>query len=113
MAIILIILATLLGGIALAKTILAWRAKEESTAVSLFWLLVWLAIVVVAWRPMIFNDITALLEGRSASIGQIAGVGFVLLIFVVYRMYLKAQRLEQKIVSIVRQGALYKIKRPK
>jgi hypothetical protein len=113
MAIILKIIASFLGGIALAKTILALRAKEESLAVSIFWFATWLAIIVAAWRPMIFSEVTSLLKGQSTSIGQIAGVGFVLLVFVVYRMYLKAQRLEQKIVSIVRHNALDKIKRPK
>ena len=47
MAIILKIIASFLGGIALAKTILALRAKEESLAVSIFWFATWLAIIVL------------------------------------------------------------------
>ena len=112
MATLLKILATLLGGIALAKTLLAYRAKEESFAVSLFWLFVWLAIIVVAWRPLIIDELADAFSGQATSIGQIAGIGFTVLVFALYRIYLKTQRLEQKITAVIRERALNSIKRP-
>lgn len=109
MTIILKILATILGGLALAKTTLAFRAKEDSLAMTIFWFGIWALVIVVAWRPNIIEDVIDLFDGRSITVGQIAGIGFILLIFILYRLYLKSHRIEQKIVAITRSMALEKL----
>lgn len=106
MAIVLKIIATLLGSVALAKTVLAYKAKEDSFTVSLVWAIVWVGIIFIAWRPATIDQIADIFDGRSTTIGQIAGIGFVLLVFVLYRMYLKAHRQEQKIIALTRHIAL-------
>lgn len=106
MAILLKIVAVVLGSLALAKTVLAFRAKEDTLAVTVVWFVVWVLVIVVAWRPIIIEEVVNKFDGRSTTIGQIVGIGFILLIFTLYRLYLKAHRIEQKIVAITRNIAL-------
>ena len=113
MAIVLKIIATLFGGVALAKTILTYKAKEDSFTVSVVWAAVWVGIIFIAWRPVTIDQIADIFDGRSTTIGQIAGIGFVLLVFVLYRMYLKAHRQEQKIIALVRYIALQEVSKKK
>ena len=80
--------------IAITKSYLGFRAKLESLQLFLFWLLTWSGIIVIA----IFG-------GRSG-VGTFFGMALVFLFFIVYRIYLKIERLEQNLARTIQELAL-------
>lgn len=103
------IIAVSLGLLAMGKTLIDYRKKEETFTVALFWTLLWILIIVIAVNPALIDSTTEMLSGKRGTVGQIVGVGFVFIIYVLYRIYLKVQRNEQKITRLVRRLALYEV----
>lgn len=101
------IFAIAVGLLAVGKTLIDFRKKEETLAVALFWLLLWIALIVIAINPALIDSTIEALSGRRGTVGQIVGVGFIFIIYILYRIYLKVQRNEQKITRLVRRLALH------
>jgi hypothetical protein len=96
------VFAVLLAVIAISKSYVDFRARRESLQMFLFWTITWTAIVVVA----LFRSIVAsLLEGQ-AGVGTFLGMAVVFMFFMLYRIYVKLERLEQKITTLVQDIAL-------
>ncbi len=72
----------------------------------LFWSATWTAIVVVALFPQIIDLLIAYFGGGRTGIGTFFGMGLVFLFFVVYRMYVKLERIEQKLTKTIQEIAL-------
>ncbi len=85
------------------KSYLAFRQRQESLAMFLFWSITWLAVITVAFYP---DLVTTVLGTKRVGIGTLLGVSVVFVYFVVYRVYVKADRIEKKMQDIVRQLAL-------
>lgn len=107
LSIILKIIAIVLGLVAITKSVLEYRKRQESFTVMAVWVVIWVVIIGLALYPAVIDSTIEYFSGRRGTIGQIAGLGFVLVLFVVYRVYLKAHRLDQKITKLVRRIALY------
>jgi hypothetical protein len=105
------IIALIFGLIVISKTLIDFRKKQENWQMLLFWLAIWIAIIVVAFDPMIISNIIANFGAGSYTIGQIAGIGFVFTMFIVYRVYVKAHRLERQLSKLIRDLALRDIKK--
>lgn len=99
------IFSLLLASIAISKSYVDFRSRRESVQMFVLWTITWLAIVTVSLRPTI---ITILLSrgGGNAGIGTFLGMGIVFLFFLLYRVYVKLERLEQKITNLVQEIAL-------
>ena len=100
------IIALFFGLIVIAKTTTDFRNKQENWQMFLFWLALWLGIIYVAFDPMIISKIIARLGDHSLTVGQIVGAGFVFILYIVYRIYIKANRLEKQLNQLVRKIAL-------
>jgi hypothetical protein len=107
------IVASIIGIIVISKSILDVREKQENWQVSLFWLLLFLAIIFVAFDPMIIESALVKLGKTSFTIGQIVGVGFVFVLYIVYRVYVKANRIEKQLNLLTRKIALLKLEKKK
>jgi hypothetical protein len=70
-----------------------------------FWILSWIVINVVTFSPKAVSFLLDDLGGR-AGVGTILGLGMVFIYFVVYRIYVKADRIEKQMNKIVRDIAL-------
>ena len=96
------VFAVFLAVIAISKSYVDFRARRESLQVFLFWTITWTAIVVVA----LFRSIVAsLLEGQ-AGVRTFLGMAVVFMFFMLYRIYVKLERLEQRITTLVQDIAL-------
>ena len=100
------IFSVLLASVAISKSYVDLRAKRESLSLFLFWTLTWIAIVGVALFPNIVQFLIASFgEGRTG-LGTFFGMGLVFLYFIVYRIYTKLDRIEQKLTKVVQDLAL-------
>lgn len=94
-------LALILGIIAISKSYHDFRKKEEGLTMFLFWLTTWSAIIVVTLYPILIDKFNALVGDQGSSINTFLGASIVALFFVVYRIYIKAHRIERQLHTIV------------
>ena|SRR2546425_4151326 len=100
------IFAVLLAGIAISKSYVGVRTRAESFQVFVFWALTWIAIVIVALFPAIVDIIIASFGERQTGLGTFFGMALVFLYFLVYRIYMRLDRMEQQLVKIVQELSL-------
>ena len=101
--------AILLALIVISKSYTDLRLRRESLLMFLFWTTTWLGIVLVALAPSIVDRVIAI-GGGQAGIGTVFGIAFMFMFFVVYRIYVKLDRTEQKMVRLVQELAMEKAK---
>ncbi len=98
--------ALLLAAIAISKSYVDFRAKAESLRMFLFWVVAWTAIVIVALFPFIIDVLISSFGGGRTGLGTFFGMGLVFLFFIVYRMYVKLERIEQNLIKTIQDMAL-------
>ena len=92
--------------VAITKSYLGFRAKVESLQIFLFWVATWIAIVVVALFPKIVDAAIAAFGNGRVGLGTVFGMVLVFLFFIIYRMYLKLERIEQNVTKTIQELAL-------
>jgi hypothetical protein len=95
-----------LASIAIAKSYVDFRARRESLQMFLLWSLTWAGVVVVALFPPIVDVILAYSASGRVGLGTFFGMGLVFVLFVVYRIYVKLERVEQKLTRTIQELAL-------
>ena len=100
------VFSVILAAVAITKSYLGFRAKVESLQIFLFWVAAWIAIVVVALFPSIVDIAIAHFGSGRAGLGTFFGMALVFVFFVVYRMYLKLERIEQNLTKTIQEFAL-------
>lgn len=83
------------------KTTYDYKKKLENLTMSSFWIISWLGIAYVATFPEIFYKFATGLSNENIGSGTLVGLAFIFLLYITYRIYAKANRLEQKIKYIV------------
>jgi hypothetical protein len=100
------IFALILAVIVCAKSYLDFRSRAESLQMFLFWTATWTSIVVVALSPSIIDYIIAFAGGGRTGLGTFFGMAIVFLFFIVYRIYVRLERIEQKLTRTIQELAL-------
>jgi hypothetical protein len=100
------IFAVLLAGIVISKSYVDFRARAESLQMFIFWLMTWMMIVLIALFPTIINTLIFSFGSGQAGLGTFFGMVIVFLYFVVYRIYVKLERMEQKLTKTIQELAL-------
>lgn len=100
------VFAVVLAAIVFAKSYVDFRSRMESLQLFLFWTITWAMIVVVALFPSIVDYILLRSGGQGVGIGTFFGVVLVFLFFIVYRMFVKIERLEHKLTKTIQELAL-------
>lgn len=95
------ILSIFLGIIVVSKAYLDWKNKNDSLFVFLFWILSWLAVIIFSFFPILISKINFLTGQQGTGVNTFIGASFVFMLFVIYRIYRKANRLEKQIQKIV------------
>jgi hypothetical protein len=99
------IFSIVLAGVAISKSYVDFRARRESVQMFLLWTVTWIGIVAVALFPAIVDSLIAIGGGR-VGIGTFLGMALVFLFFLMYRMYVRLERTEQKLTLVVQDLAL-------
>ena len=95
-----------LAGIAISKSYVDFRARRESLQMFLLWSLTWTGVVIVALVPSIVDVILAYSGSGRVGLGTFFGMGLVFVLFVVYRIYVKLERVEQNLIKTIQELAL-------
>lgn len=91
------ILSIVLGVIAISKTYLDYKKRITGIFNLLFWLVTWLLIILLSVYPVIIENISTKIGDNNSGVTAFLALSFVFLFFVVFRLYTKVDRLEQKL----------------
>ena len=105
------IFSLVLAVIVVSKSYVDLRSRRESLPMFVVWTLTWAIIISVALSPSLIGF---LLRGNTTGvgIGRILGMGVVFEFFLLYRVYTRVERLEQKITTLVQEVALRDVVKP-
>jgi hypothetical protein len=106
MTIVLKIIALSLAVIAVSKSYLDYRKKLEPKIMFIFWLIVWTGASILATYPILIERINIYTRDNTVTIGSVTSVAFIFMLFIVYRVYAKAARIEYQLTQLVRRISL-------
>lgn len=107
------IFATILGILVIARSILDLKSKKESLTMTIFWIVVWTSILSLAYFPNLIDRLISATGGQKTGLGTVFGMAIAFVLFINYRIYIKANRVEKNMAKIARKIALEQIKREK
>lgn len=87
---------------ALSRAILRFRDKSINVKELIFWCVVWVGAIVVAITPQV-TVIFARLAGIGKGIDILLYVGFIVLFYLVFRLYVKLENLRKELTNLVRE----------
>lgn len=90
---------------ALSRTVLQFRKSKLSLRSLIFWLIFWVAVGIVVILPDTTSRLAGLV-GVTRGVDLVIYVAIVALFYLVFRILVKIESLEQDITSAVRQAAL-------
>ena len=99
------IFSVLLALVAVSKSYVDFRARLESLSMFLFWIVTWAIIVAVALFPWLVDLLIRSSVRGGAGLGTFFGMALVFLYFVVYRIYVKIERIEQNLTKAIQELA--------
>jgi hypothetical protein len=101
-------IAVLLAIISIVKTYLDYRKKREPLIMFLFWLLLWVVAITFLLFPMLIDRLAAITRDTTITIGSLSAMAYVFLLYIVYRVYTKAARIEYRQTKLIQQLGLKK-----
>ncbi|MBI2589468.1 DUF2304 domain-containing protein [Candidatus Berkelbacteria bacterium] len=95
-----------LAALVIAKSYDEFRHGREPFVVFLFWLFTWIGVAWAAIFPASLDIVREKIFGPSTGQGTILGIGLVFLLFLSYRFYLKADRIERRVDHLISDLAI-------
>jgi len=105
------IIAVLVGLTVISKSYHDLKKHYESLVMFLFWLFTWSAIIAATILPDVFLRLADKVSKNGIGVGTFAGIAFIFLLFITYRVYTKANRLEKKLHDMVMKLGLKEIEK--
>jgi hypothetical protein len=99
------IFSIILGLMVISKTYHDFKKGMENITMFLFWTMAWIGIILISLFPDLVSEIINLSQGQRIGTGTFFGMSIVFLFFVIYRVYIKADRIEKNLTEVVRQIA--------
>lgn len=100
------VVTVILAAIAIVKSYLDYKKKQEPRLMFLFWVAVWLVAATVIVYPLLVERAASVTQDNSITIGSLTAVALVFMLYIVYRVYAKASRVEHQLSQLVRKLAL-------
>lgn len=101
------ILVPIIGLLAVVGSFFKWRRRELPTGLFAGWTLLWIAIALVVQLPQ-KTDVIAQVFGIGRGVDALMFLAVLALILLVFRLYLRLERQEREITTLVREIALLK-----
>lgn len=99
----------LFGLFAFSRVILRFNGKEITVKEFIFWSILWLVIIFFGFMPDITKIFANLLGiGRGTDVAIY--ISIILLFYLIFRIYVKTENIEQEITKIAREIAIKKKK---
>lgn len=102
------VVTVFLAALSISKSYLDFRKKQESQMMFLFWSIVWLAAAVIVVYPSLIDRLTIYTREKTITLGTFVSIAFIFMLYVVYRIYAKAARLEYQQTQLIRKLGLAK-----
>lgn len=99
------ILLTIFAIFAWSRAFIKFRYKYMNRKELVFWTIIWVTAIVVVFIPGKTTTLARLL-GMDRGFDAFVFIGIVVLFYIVYRLYVKANENDQIITNLVRQIAL-------
>jgi hypothetical protein len=103
------IFALLFAGFAFSRAFLRFRDKKITTKEFLFWTVIWAAVVTVALLPGLTYYFSRMV-GVGRGIDFAIYISIIILFYMIFRLYVKIDSVEQNMGKIVQEIALKKKK---
>jgi len=94
------VFATLLAVLVLSRLFSDFKARKESIIMVVFWTVVWVGILIIAYFSTLINILIDTFGGDRTGLGTVFGMAIIFILFINYRIYVKAQRIENYLKKI-------------
>ena len=85
----------------MSKTFLDFRRKQENIIMFLFWSITWVIIIYFSLFPEKVESTMSVIGMQKAGMGTFLGLSIIFVFFIMYRIYNKANRVENKLRELV------------
>lgn len=99
-------IAVFFASLVFTKSFDDFRRRQEPLPVFILWITVWSSVLLVAFFPGITFWIQEHILGPQAGIGTMLGIAIMFLLFLTYRMYVKADRTERAVNRLITELAI-------
>lgn len=90
---------------ALFKTVLRFKVREISLSQFIFWIIFWICAGIVVYRPNLTATLAKFL-GVGRGVDAILYLAIAGLFFIIFRIWVRLDKMEKNITRLVRQDAL-------
>src|SRR3989338_6094225 len=97
------ILTLIIAFISISKTYLDYRKQHESKIMFIFWTVIWLVVTAIIMFPILIDQVVAYTQDKSITISSVIGMSFVFMLYIIYRIYSKATRIEYRQNELIRK----------
>lgn len=110
LSILLKVFVLVLAILAVTKTYLDFRKKQEVLPMFVFWTVVWVVASAVVLMPQVVDIVAEKAKDQTITIGSVTAAAFIFLLYIVYRVYLKAARIEYRQTQMIQKLGLKQMK---
>lgn len=103
------IVVLLFAVFAFSRALLRYKEGKITGKELFFWSIVWLAVIVVVVLPWTTTVLASML-GIRRGVDLMVYLGVLVLFYLVFRVYVKLEQVEQEITKVVREVAIKKKK---
>lgn len=96
------LIALTFAAISITKSYLDYKKKLEPRIMFLFWTVIWLVAATLAVFPVLIERIVNASQDQNITVGSFITIAFVFMLFIVYRVYAKASRVEYRQAELIR-----------
>ncbi len=107
------IFATVLGLLVISRSFIDFKRKKESFTMTVFWILIWAGILALAYYPNLVDELIKQTGGQRTGIGTVFGMAIAFVLFINYRIYVKANRVEKAVIALAKEIMLININNAK
>jgi hypothetical protein len=102
------IIAILIAAVAISKSYIDYRKRLESKAMFFIWTVIWLAATTIIVYPLLIDELARYTKDQTITLGSLSGIAFIFMLYIVYRVYAKAARIEYQQAELIRKLGLKK-----
>lgn len=98
-------IAVLFSVFALSRVFIRFKSKEISINEFIFWIFIWITIIITSVNPIIFDFISKIVQTKKP-IDIVVYISIIVIFYLIFRVYVKLEKVESNITKIVREAAL-------
>lgn len=104
------LIAVLTAFTVISKSYVDFRKHREGRPMFIFWTVIWVTTTLIVIYPLLIDKVALFLQNQSVSLGTLVAIMFVFMLFLVYRIYKKAARIEFDLAQFSRDVSIAQTK---